>query len=805
MKSTRSLAAFAAYLALLPVFARAVSAPALGWQLALPFPGTNATSGAFTGVSQQQMVTDARGNSYLVGYVGGAITLGGLSIPAPSTAGCYSARDDLGFGIVAKVSAGTGAVQWVSQTTVPCGNSMAFGVAINSAGSALYVHLAYGAAQASPSTGNCVGEGDNVRCYTKTPTLTVTTYTKGAAAVTSSLPLTGLTVGGLAIKLNANSGAPITSWSVKTGDMYVSTSTNALFASPNPNELNSGSTVNVAGPAVDGAGATVTYAQQKGPALVRVDATSGSAVFIWNATTIFDMTTSVLLAPWKSAYAWSPSGYTLGGISIDAAQRTFFDGTASFGIAQQAPQTPTVYTTPAPLGEMAFYGIVDATGALVTFAPAVVVENGFSWSSGDAALTTSAQSTAIDTLRGSLYAVGSLFGLRNCTAGTCVNTVRVPAANTAITLTATADPTYGTPSPTDGSFSGSYSEDNVMRQVFQAGFVYKVGAWALLITSTDFRWSGSCAGDLAFLNSQDGYQMSCFLPSQDVIFGGSKVFTVTLDPSDGGVIIVGHTIFNATYALPAGLTAGSVTFGAGASAITLPIAPVLGSYQDSMYPVNTGQSWVAKISQDGRPVWAKTIGPSKPDANGQAAPVVAASPAGFVYTGFATAPAAGRRLLEAAGIGAPVVAYFGDLPPTGGVLMAASQQLTGYNSSTFTASAQMSFVSGVAGVLNVTAAAVTITSVTDAAVRRSLLAAGNAVVVAFSVQASSASAASALATTLKSAAANGSLLTALQAVLPSLTAVTVASAGAQGASSAAPARLRGALAALALAAAALAM
>ena len=360
--------------------------------------------------------------------------------------------------------------------------------------------------------------------------------------------------------------------------------------------------------------------------------------------------------------------------------------------------------------------------------------------------------------------------------------MRIPAAGTSVTLTAAADPTYGLPSPAGSGFDGWYGHDTAMRQVFQAGFLYKLNAWALLITSTDFRWSGACGGDLAFVNSggdSGGYRLSCFIPSQDVLFGGTKVFTVTVDPSDGGVFIVGHTIFNATYALPAGLTAGNVTFGSGATAISLPIAPVRGSYVDPQYPANTGQSWVAKVSAAGVPLWAKLIGPSKPDANGQAAPVVSAGLAGFVYTGFAApAPAAGRRLLDqAADDAVPVVAYFGELPPSGGAAMSASLRLGGFNVSTFTPAAQQAFAGGIAVTLNCSTAAVAITGVVDAAAsRRRLLATGTAVVVQFTVQTTSTAAAAALSTRLSAAVADGTLSTTLQASLPQLTAIAVVSA-----------------------------
>lgn len=778
-------------------------------------------------------------------------------------------------------------------------------------------------------------------------------YSSGANSATgvSTISLAKRLFGGVLLKFSAINGTLVgTNWNISTGDMSDSQDNN-------PNAKLMQPSVYVSGPAVDpSSGATVTYAQQFGPALVRLNAVSGAPVFSWNSSVVLDLTTSTLLAPWP-AYQWAATGYVFSGLGIDAASNTFFDGTTGIYIAGPTPthppppptppppprppapppppsaytsylqasgqdykcvtppnggnaigccvqygtlkpkyltdfaacnccvydnnqfnpdtccpvgsfptgsypsiqcvqvtwynaaqqpsgscpkytiqpdpyppntnqggnndQPPTNwYTTPAPLDSMAFYGILDSQGRLTSFGPSVVVENGMSWAGGDRGYSSTPQSVAVDAARGAYYAVGTLFGLRNCTGGTCTNTVRIPAANTNLTLVVPADSVYGTPA-LNATFPGTYGGDFAMRQVFQSGFLYKLNAWALLITSNDFRWSGACTGDLAKLvGANSKFNTGCGQPNSGVLFGGTKVFSTAVDPSDGGVFIVGHTIFNPSFALPAGLTVGNVTFGTGSSAISLAIQPLRGSYVDSVYPVNTGQSWVAKVSSAGVPMWAQTIGPSKPDANGQAAPVVNAGLAGFLYTGFATANgtsgASGRRhlldegdydFISSAPGSAPVVAYFGILPSPGGGVLTASLRLGGYTAATFIPAAQMAFIAGVAGVLNCSAAAVSITSITDASARRHLTAGTGAVVVTFTVQAPTAASASALAGSLQTVTSNGALTTALQAALPQFTGVSVVSAtgaAAPGASSGAGALKRvnfPALAALAAAAA----
>lgn len=125
--------------------AQSSAAPNFGWQLQLPAPNAGGRGEySFSGVSQQQMVTDTRGNSYLAAYVGGSVTIGGIAVKPQSSASCYQGTTRMvnGFGIVVKTNA-TGQVQWISQVSVPCGNALALGISVDSLQGVGFLHVMY--------------------------------------------------------------------------------------------------------------------------------------------------------------------------------------------------------------------------------------------------------------------------------------------------------------------------------------------------------------------------------------------------------------------------------------------------------------------------------------------------------------------------------------------------------------------------------------------------------------------------------------------------------------------------------------
>ena len=762
------------------------AAPPISALFSLPAPGFSESG--YSGTMVEQTVVDGSNNVYTSSIQASGVTLS-PQLPlnfmnltdGNGCAGMTASLQNLN-GLLFKLSS-SGTPAWAVQAGIPCSSVAPNLVTVDDATGTLYWSFYYALPMVScesctsgvtctvcPSTNPRCSVDGQTACYSIAANLTfITTYPGQTATTTFIIPLSGVASGTLLVAISNN--GVLTNWSFTALDDLTA-----------PAEITS---PQLAGLQINGSSGALTIMLNQG-LLIKVN--SSTKVPLWNVsdTSMFDTASQATVTSTSSP----PYQIAHNGMLMQADGSVVYCGTVADPSLQQSSTGPLLLASNLQGGSLgqssAFLARVNSTGSTMWAMPvcspspsSTVLAYGYC-TVGDSAPPT-LRSVAADA-SGSLFVVGTMMGVRNCTAqGDCANQFTF-GGNTSVSFTAEAVSPYGVPLPTDGVF------DTSLRQVFQHGFVAKftqptVGQgmpavqWVLPIISNDFIWAPGCDQGLpalsAWIGDLDGAGAGCSSLLGASLVGGTRVFAVTADASDGSVIITGHTVFNASFALPASSTAGAVTFGLGAGAPSLQVPATAGTFSFPPWPRTTGITWVAKVSASGTALWAKVLGPPKPE--GVPAPDVQVGRSGsltFVGTGTVAAAnagaAAGRRLLDASADQSTMVVIYdsGDAAPAAVAYVQLNLTLSGLVVDDFTAAAQSAFTATVAAALRVAPTDVTISSFSSSApaARRRLHAAqANALVVTIAVAANSTAAATAMTANAGSALSGTAFVAALNA------------------------------------------
>lgn len=775
-------------------------APPMSALFTLP-PPTLSASGALSGVLQSMSLTDGSNNVYVSAIQASNVALSpSLSVPTltvsdgASCAGTTPPKNTWN-GLLFRLSP-SGTPAWALQAAVACGSAAATVVALDESSGTLYWTINYAlptvacdsaactssatACTECPSQATCgtydydAHEFVAPACYPAAATLSLVTTYPGAAGrgATMNISLAGLTSGTLIVAVTNDGRA--TNWTYHDAEMdsLITAESNGL----------GGFSTDLGGLAFDASSGTLTLLRSLG-SLTQLNAST--------ATALWSTPDAALLA----ADAPSPAGFSY--TFWHNGLLTVPDGSLVFcgSVGDQNLQGSGALLRPSGVYSVdttsSFVARVNASSGTPLWAvPLCTAAGSIGYcNAGDIAPPTSS-SVAIDAASNSMYVVGTMMAVRKCTAqGSCANTF-IFGGNVSLSFSAAAVSPYGAPLPSPGT-----QFDTSLRQVFQYGYVAKLAlpaggkgtpavSWVLPIASNDFLWAPGCDAEqgLPALTAWMGsFGYGCSGLAGAAVVGGTRVFAVTVDASDGSVVVTGHTVFNASFALPAGSTYGTVTFGTTAGAPSLVVPPTSTSFSFAPWPRTTGISWVVKLSASGTPLWVKTLGPPKPE--GVQSPIVAVGRGGsLTFSGYASptaasanasASAGGRHLLAAADDQTMLVAVYdtADATPAAVAFVQFNLTLAGFAADNFTEAAQGALKTTVATALSVAPSSVMVVGFTapPAAARRRLQATtqANALVVSMAVSANNTAAAAALSGKVGTALTGSTFVTALNAALQS--------------------------------------